>query len=74
MTSDTPLTPAVLVANANEHLASLRKRLYPILSQWDRHNLSKDENVYGFFLLDRLKEELEELQNQVGKEETPVQG
>ena len=58
----TPPTPTALIAQAQEHLTALRKRLYPVLSQWNKHGLEKMDNTMGFYLLDALQEDLRELE------------
>ncbi len=55
------------VQQMNDHLAQLRKRLYPILSQWRLHNLTRDDNFYGFARLDLLQEELKQLSALLGE-------
>ena len=50
-----------------EHLGQLRKRLYPILSQWQKHNLTEQDNTYGFYRLDELKRELDDMEGCIRK-------
>jgi hypothetical protein len=50
------------VASAKAHLSALRTRLYPILGQWRKHNLTEQDNFYGFAHLDGLKDDFEQLE------------
>jgi hypothetical protein len=55
-----------------EHLARLRERLYPILSEWKKHNLTQNDNFYGFVRLDELKNELDNMERKLRKHLRPA--
>jgi hypothetical protein len=55
-------TPSEQVQTLEMYLNRLRKRQYPILSQWKKHNLTQADNSYGFGLLDLLKDGLDQLE------------
>lgn len=50
------------------YLTALRKRLYPVLSQWSKHNLTRDDNFFGFGCLDKLNDELAAVERLLGVE------
>jgi hypothetical protein len=65
--STASITTLARVRNLKDSLHRLRTRLYPILSQWPDHNLTRDDNFYGFALLDMLRDELNELESSLSK-------
>jgi hypothetical protein len=62
-------TPLAKVRKLKARLDTLRQRLYPILSTWPQHKVTKDDNVLGFAYLDLLRDGLDMLEDQLEQAE-----
>lgn len=61
-----PRTLAESVVRMRTSLASLRKRIGPILTYRTKHNLSADDEFYGRGYLELLDEDLTTIEKQLG--------
>lgn len=62
-----PQTLSVASGNVRRKVRQFPSRFAPILSQWSDHNLTQENNFYGFHLLDMLRDELDELEMTLSK-------
>ena len=66
MTVRKPRTVGDAIQQARGDVKSLRKLLYPILSQRGTHRISETENLTGFWLLDALEQDLKTIEKKLG--------
>lgn len=53
------------IRSLQPRLQLLRKLLYPIFSAWRRHNLTAVDHQFGFYHLDLLRDELDEVEKRL---------
>ena len=65
--SKRPRTLAKRLLETRKHYGFVRKRFAAILYHGEKHNVSKDDQFYGFAYLDLLRDDIADLEEKLSK-------